>query len=260
MPGRHGLKTVAVLAVLLAVGVTGSARAADLLVFAAASTTNAIQEVNSLFRKSSGKSAVASFGSSGTLARQIENGAPAHIFISAHLDWIGHLERLKVIVPVGGRALFANSLALIEPGRSGAPLVLKKGLSIRERLGDGRLAIADPAHTPAGRYARATLKALALWRDLASRTIRTRDVRAALALVERGEAPLGIVYTTDAAISRKVRMVAVFPPKLHPPIRYYAAIVQETDSPLARRYLAFLRTPPARAVFRRIGFDVDGPE
>lgn len=237
------------------------ARAADVLVFAASSVTNAIQDINALYGKTGhGKTgrgtAAAAFGSSGMLARQIENGAPAHILISANYDWINYLSRRLLIHPQDMRTLMTNSLVLIAPADSTIKLTAKHGFPLLEKLRGGRLAIADPAHTPAGAYAKAALTALGVWDTVARRTARGHNVREALALVERGGAPLGIVYATDAKISRNVRIVAPIPAKYHAPIRYAAALIAGRKTSAALRYFAFLASDEAKAVFRKHGFVV----
>lgn len=232
------------------------ARAADVLVFAASSTTNAIQEVNALYAKTGNATAAAAFGSSGMLARQIKGGAPANILISANYDWIAYLSRRLLIHPQDMQTLMTNSLVFIAPTDSTVALSVEPGLPLLEKLGGGRLAIADPGHTPAGAYAKSALTSLGVWDAVARRTARGHNVREALALVERGGAPLGIVYATDAKISRNVRIVAAIPAKYHAPIRYAAAPIAGRKTPAAMRYFAFLASAEAKAVFRKHGFTV----
>lgn len=236
------------------------ARAANVLVFAASSTTNAIDELNSLYAERGHGTALASFGSSGIMARQIENGAPADIFVTADETWLDHLTRLDLVKPGGGVALARNRLVLIAPRGSRLRIKIRYAFPLAGKLGDGRLAIADPGHTPAGRYAKHALTTLGVWRELSRRAARTNNVRETLALVERGEAAAGIVYATDAAISRRVRTVATFPEASHPPIRYRAAIVTGRATADVKRYFEFLSSDPAAKVFLRHGFLVDPPE
>lgn len=237
---------------------TGAAPAADILVFAASSTTTALRAVNAHYRRTGGGEVAATFGSSGALARQIvSGGAPAHIVISANPRWSHYMGVRRVIDLSEMKGLLTNRLALIAPADSKLQLQIAVGFPLRQALADGRLAIGDPRHVPAGEYAMNALKSLRVWKDVESLTVRTRDVRAALALVERGEVPLGIVYTTDAAISKKVRTVAVIPENLHHPIRYAAAIVVYNKTSAAKRYFDFLWSEPAQSIFRHHGFDVD---
>ena len=245
---------------MLVVGalLSAPARGADVLVFAAASTTTALNAVNDHYRRTGAGDVAATFGSSGALARQIASGgAPAHVVISAHPKWTHYLLTRRVIHPSQMRGLLANRLALVAPVDSTLQLEIEPGFPLGDALAGGRLAIGDPRHVPAGEYAMNALKSLKVWKSISSLTVRTRDVRAALALVERGEVPLGVVYRTDAAISRRVRTVAVFPEKLHHPVRYDAALVFYNRSEAANRYFAFLWSEPAQAIFRDHGFDVD---
>lgn len=235
----------------------GIAAAKGVLVFAAASTTNALEEVNRLFEARGGGRAVASFASTGILARQIEHGAPADLILSANVMWMDYLAGRGFLVDGTRGDLFGNRLALIAPADSTLDIEIAPGFALAQRIDGGRLAIADPGHTPAGMYAKRALTALGVWPALARRTARANSVREALVLVERGEAPAGIVYATDAKISRKVRIVSLFPVTSHSPIRYQAAIVAGRDTAAARRYRAFLESTAAVAVFRKHGFLVD---
>lgn len=230
-------------------------RAADhLTVLAAASLTDALRDCDALYAKRSGVAVTESFASSSTLARQIEAGAPAQIFISADTKWMNYLVQKGLIATEA--PLVGNALALVAPVES--PLgarTIDSRINWARLLGpDGRLALGDPDHVPAGIYASEALQALGAWAQLEPRLARAEDVRGALAFVERGDAPLGIVYVTDARASAKVKIVAVFPPQTHSPIVYPAGIVKGFDTPAAEKYYAFLRGPAARAVFVRYGF------
>lgn len=258
MAGVSSRVFVSIIALAAAVGFSPGARGADVLVFAASSTTNAIEEVNALFNRAGPRRAVAAFGSSGMLARQIENGAPAHILVSANRPWIDYLVKRRLLADRARAVLFTNRLALIAPAGSALDIEIAPGFPLARKLGDGWLAIADPGHTPAGSYAKAALVSLGVWSKVARRTARGLNVREALARVERGEAAAGIVYRTDAMLTAKVRLVALFPADLHPPIFYEAARIAGRDTPAARRYFAFLTSPTAKTVFRRFGFSVDG--
>lgn len=248
--------TALLLAVLLCLG-GGAARAAQgrLLVFAAASTTNALSEVGRAFGKQTGVKVVNSFASSSTLAKQIERGAPAEVYLSADLKWMDYLQKAGAIEKDSRVDLLRNRLVLIAP--AGSPLgrlKVDRRLRLGALLGDGHLAIGDPGHVPAGIYAKQALQSLGIWPRVREKVAAAANVRAALALVETGEAPLGVVYATDAAISRRVKVLGRFPRDSHPPIVYPVAVVRDHDTPAARRYLKFLRTPRAAAVFRKYGF------
>jgi molybdate transport system substrate-binding protein len=234
------------------------AHAADaVLVFAAASTTEAVEAAIARYREDTGAEVTASFAASSTLARQIETGAPADIFLSANVAWVDYLEDEGLILPESRRDLLGNRLVLVAPADSKVEVAMGPDLALAQLLGDGRLAIGDPDHVPAGRYARAALESLGLWAEVEARTVRAPDVRAALALVARGETPLGIVYATDVAVCGSCRTVAAFPASSHPPIRYPLALVAGRASPAARAFYAFLASPAAAEIFARHGFAVD---
>ncbi len=234
-----------------------AARAADVLVFAAASTTNALAEVNRAYQAAGGVRVATSFASSGMLARQIDNGAPADLFVSANTEWIDYLARRGRLAAGLRRKLLRNRLAVVAPLGSTARLEIGPGMALMRVLGGGRLAISDPRHVPAGRYTKSALTALGVWNDVAARTAVGNSVREALMLVERGEAPLGVVYATDAAASAKVRVVATFPAQSHSPITYWAAVVAERARPAVTAYFRHLGSRAATQVFRRHGFQVD---
>ena len=232
------------------------ARAGDVLVFAAASTTDALNAIIGAYSKAGG-TAKASYGSSSTLARQIANGAPADIFISADQKWMDYIAERKKVAVGSRRDLLRNTLVLIAPITNKAALKIAPGFGIAAALGDGRLAIGDPDHVPAGIYAKQALTHLGVWDRIAAKTARTQDVRAALALVERGETPFGIVYSTDAKASTKVRVVDTFPRDSHAPIVYPAALIAGHDTPEAKRFFAFMTSSDAVRIFGQFGFVVD---
>lgn len=232
---------------------------ADVTVFAAASLQGALNENVRRFEAGGGKRVALSYAASSALARQIERGAPADIFISADPDWMDYLAGKRLIRPDTRVSLLTNSLALIAPAHSRVALEIAPGFGLAAALGPRRLALADIDAVPAGKYARAALESLGVWKDVAPRIIRTVNVRAALAFVARGEAPLGIVYRTDALAEPKVRIVAEFPPRLHPAIVYPAALVASSRAPAAASLLNYLGSPPARAVWRRHGFGAGEP-
>lgn len=238
-------------------GGSAAAKTGGVLVFAAASTAEAVNAVGVLYAKRHRVQARTVFAASGALARQIANGAPAGVYLSANRKWMDWLAAKNAIVKNSRRDLFGNRLVLVVPRNSTLKIDIAPGFQLAERLGNGRLAVADPAHVPAGIYARQALIKLGAWKKVGRRAARARDVRAALALVERGEAAAGIVYATDARISRKVRIAGTFPRGSHRPITYTVALVRGRDDEAARRFLTFLTSPPALAVFARHGFLVE---
>lgn len=231
-----------------------SPRAETVTVFAAASTADAMGEAIVLYNETENGSVRASFAASSTLARQIENGAPADLYLSASLRWMDYLSERGLIAASSRRRLMGNRLVLVAPRDSTLEIVPAPGFRLAEALGEGRLAMGDPDHVPAGIYGRQALEALGVWERVEPRIARTGDARAALALVARGEAAAGIAYATDAAISDAVRVVAEFPADSHAPVSYEAALVAGRESVAAERFLAFLASGPARRVFRRHGF------
>ena len=228
-----------------------AAHAQQPLVFAAASLKNALDEVAAM---SPAKPTI-SYGASSALAKQIEAGAPAQVFVSADLDWMDYLEQRKLLRAGTRRNLLGNKLVLIAPAASATKAQIAPGFPLAQLLGNGRLATADPAHVPAGKYTKAALEKLGVWDSVANRLAPAETVRAALALVARGEAPLGTVYSTDAAAEPKVRVVAQFPDGLHAPIVYPMALTSSAP-PLgvAADFLALLASPAARHVFEKHGF------
>ncbi len=235
-----------------------TARADNLLVFAAASTKNAVDDIITAYAAQGGGDKVeASYASSSDLAKQIENGAPAGVYISADTKWADYLAERNLIAADGRVDLLGNSIVLVVPKGSGLTADLADPGSLAAALGDERLAMGDPDHVPAGRYGKAALESLGSWASVEDQVARAKDVRAALALVERGEAAAGIVYGTDAAISDKVDVAATFPASSHPEIVYPVMLVAEQDSEAARRFYAFLAGPDAREVFVRYGFTIN---
>ncbi len=230
------------------------ARADAPVVLAAASLQEALGAVADAWVKQKHVRPVISFAGSSALARQIEAGAPADLFISADEEWMDYLEKRSLLAPGTRKVIAGNRLVLIAPSDSKVTLKIAKGFPLARALGSGRLAMADPAGVPAGRYGRAALEALGVWAAVEPRVVRSENVRAALALVERGEAPFGIVYATDAAASRKVRVVGVFPASSHASIRYPAARLKTAKADEASAFLAFLTSREAKAIFARHGF------
>lgn len=231
------------------------ARAAEQTIFAAASLTDALGDVGTLWVAAGHAPFRAVFAASSTLARQVEQGAPATLFASADAKWMDWLAARHLIAADTRRNLLGNRLVLIVPADHPAHLTIAPGADIAGLLGPGgRLATGNPAHVPVGLYAEQALRRLGLWDTLAPRLAGTEDVRAALLLVERGEAPAGIVYATDAAVSARVTVAGTFPADSHDAIVYPFAVTAAGDSPDARALLAFLAGPQARAVFARRGF------
>jgi molybdate transport system substrate-binding protein len=220
------------------------------LVFAAASLRNALDDAALGF---SGPRPVISYAGSSSLAKQIERGAPASIFISADRDWMNYVQQLGLLEPGTRRDLLGNRLVLVAPRGSTVKLEIAPGMPLLRALGGGRLALGDPYHVPAGKYARAALESLGLWDSVKAHVAATENVRIALALVARGEAPLGVVYETDAREEPGVRVVGRFDASLHPPIVYPMALLKGAP-PAARAFTAYLRGDRARAVFRQHGF------
>ena len=224
------------------------------LVLAAASLQEAMSDAADAWARAGHPRPRVSFAASSALARQAIAGAPADLFVSAHQQWMDAAERAGALRS-GSRADFlGNRLVLVAPRASHARLLLGRRGALTRALGPGRLAMADPDSVPAGKYGRAALEALGEWRTVAPRVVRAENVRAALALVERGAAPLGVVYATDARASARVRVVGVFPPAGHPPIRYPLALLKAGRSPDAAGFRAFLLSPRGRAIFARHGF------
>lgn len=246
---------VGALALFLTAGV---AKAQEVVIFAAASTANAVSDLAKLFEADGRGKVIASFAASSTLAKQIEQGAPAHLFLSADTKWADYLADRGLIATATRCDLLTNRLALVAPADSTLAVTIAPGFDLARPLGDGRLATGDPDHVPVGGYAKQALQALGAWRDVEPRLARADSVRAALAMVERGEVPLGIVYSTDAAISPQVRTLAVFPADSHSPVVYPLAMVAGDVPPAATAFYEFLKSPAAAAVFRRYGFQVNG--
>ena len=234
------------------------ARTQTITVFAAASLTDAMKDIADLWVQTGQQAPRLSFASSSTLARQIEQGAPANIFASADELWMDDLARRGLIVGNTRHDLLGNDLVLVVPANRPVHLDIGPVFDLPALLGpDGRLAVGDPAHVPAGLYAEQALRKLGLWDSVATRLAGAPNVRSALLLVERGEVPAGIVYRTDAAVSKAVMIAGVFPDGSHAPITYPFAVTTAGDTPPARAFLAFLSTPAAREVWVRRGFKLE---
>ena len=223
-------------------------------VFAAASMKNAIDNINAAFTKATGVRVVASLAASSVLAKQIEQTAPADVFASADLEWMDYVEQKKLIKGGTRVNLLGNKLVLIAPKDSKiGDVTIGQGFDLAKLAGDGRIAVADVRAVPAGKYAKAALEKLGGWAAAEPKLASAENVRAALALVGRGEAPLGIVYETDAKVEKNVKIVGYFPEDSHPPITYPVALTANAK-PEAAQYLAFLRSGLAKTVFETYGF------
>jgi len=233
-----------------------SAQAASVTIFAAASLKEALDEQATAFEARGGDKIVISYAASNALARQIEAGAGADVFISADLDWMNYLDERRLIAPETRANLLRNTLVLVAPAASRSALKIAPKFDLGGALGNEKLAMANPDSVPAGKYGKNALESLGVWGNVAPKVVRADNVRAALMLVSRGEAPYGIVYATDAFADKGVRIVDTFPADTYPPIVYPAAIVAASQSPAARPLLDYLRSAGARAVWRKHGFEI----
>lgn len=224
------------------------------LVLAAASLQEALGEAATAWTAKRHARPVISFAGSPALARQIEAGAPADLFISADEEWMDHVAGKGLIRPSSRVSFLSNQLVLIVPAASNARLPITRGFPLARALGNGRLAMADPDSVPAGKYGKASLSSLGVWPSVQSKVARAENVRAALALVERGAAPFGIVYATDARASARVRVIGTFPAGSHPPITYPIAVLRTSTNPEAEAFRRFLISREGKAIFARRGF------
>ncbi|GAC1306181.1 MAG: molybdate ABC transporter substrate-binding protein [Steroidobacteraceae bacterium] len=235
---------------------SGAAAARDeppVLVFAAASLTNVLQELGAAFTKQSSIRVNLSFAASSALARQIENGTPADVFFSADVEWMDYLQKRNLIQPASRHDVVGNRLVLITAVDSPIKLKIEPHFKLLAALADGRLATGDPDAVPAGRYAKAALTTLGVWSDVADHLARADSVRAAMLFVDRGEAPLGIVYQTDALVDKKVRVIDVFPQGSHAPIVYPIAL-SRVARPEASKFIAYVLGPAGAMAFKAYGF------
>ena len=234
------------------------AQGGELVVFAAASLKNALDAINAQWQKETGKKASISYGASPTLAKQIEQAAPAQMFISADLDWMNYLARKNLIKPETRSNLLGNRIVLIAHKDKAQPIDIKPGFDLAKALGDGRLLMANVDSVPAGKYGKAALEKLGVWSSVSGKLAQAENVRAALLLVSRGEAPLGIVYQTDAAADPNVRIVGTFPEDTHPPIIYPIALTANGSHPDATAFLDYIKSAKAKPLFEAQGFTVLG--
>jgi molybdate transport system substrate-binding protein len=227
----------------------------QITVFAAASLKNAIDDANAAFTKATGVKVTASYAASSALAKQVEQGAPADIFISADLQWMDYVGERKLIKPDTRVNLLGNRLVLIAPADSKiTSMTIGQGFDIAKLAGSGRIAVADVNAVPAGRYAKAALEKLGAWAAAEPKLAQAENVRATLAFVARDETPIGIVYETDAKAEPKVKIIGGFPDSSYPPVTYPAAATAATTKQSVPQYLHFLRSPAAKAIFEKYGF------
>ena len=250
---RAALALVATFAAMAPLPASARAGSPSVTVFTAASLKDAMDAVLQAFTARTKISGKASYGASSVLARQIEQGAPADVFVSADADWMDYLAQRKLIAASTRRNLISNHLALIAPSDSRVTLVIAPGMPLAAALGADRLAVAGP-DVPAGKYARASLTALRVWGSVEGKLARAENVRSALAFVARGETPLGIVYDTDAYLEPRVRVVGLFPDSSHPPIVYPIALVAGSRSAGAAAFVHFAESAEAKTIFARFGF------
>jgi len=231
-----------------------AAQPAGPVVLAAASLQESLTAAAAVWVSKGHPRPVISFAGSPALARQIELGAPADLFISADEPWMDYVAAKGLLAPRTRVSFLGNSLVLIAPASSRVRLAIGPRFALAGALGGGRLAMADPASVPAGKYGKAALERLSVWPSVSNKVARAENVRAALLLVERGEAPFGIVYATDARASNRVRVVGTFPASSHPPITYPVARLSRSTNPEAEGFRRFLISDAGKAVFRRFGF------
>ena len=246
-------KVAGLAAVLLAVGMPqtpAQAQGGDVVVFAAASLKNALDAINAQWQKETGKKATISYASSPALAKQIEQGAPAQMFISADLDWMDYVAQKNLIKPDTRSNLLGNRIVLIAPKDKAQPIEIKAGFDLAKVIGDGRLSMANVDSVPAGKYGKAALEKLGVWASVSSKIAQAENVRAALLLVSRGEAPAGIVYQTDAAADANVKIIGTFPEDTHPPIIYPIALTASATHPDAAAFLGVYQVGQGQAALR----------
>jgi molybdate transport system substrate-binding protein len=234
-----------------------SAEPAKITIFAAASLKNALDAAAAKWHADTGNDTAISYAASSTLAKQMENGAPADMFISADLDWMNYVQERKLIDEKSRVNLLGNKLVLVVPADSKTDVKIEPGFPLAKLLGTGKLAMGEPNSVPAGKYGKAALTKLGAWDAVADHVASAESVRAALLLVSRGEAPYGVVYQTDAAADKGVRIAGVFPPDSYPAIIYPIAVTAKA-SPAAATFEAFLRSAAAAPFFTAQGFTVLG--
>jgi molybdate transport system substrate-binding protein len=227
---------------------------APVLIFAAASLSNVVDELGHSFSASTGIQVKSSYEASSALAKQIEAGAPADVFFSADTEWVDYLERRGLLKSGSRRNVVANRLVLIAPLDSHVQLRIGPQFDLARAIGSGKLATGDPDSVPAGKYAKAALEKLGVWSAISSHIVPAENVRSALAFVARGEAAFGIVYATDARAENRVKVVDVFPESTHPPITYPIALSTGAGADAAR-FVAFVTSAAGSNIFRKYGFE-----
>ena len=246
-----------VLAIFFTVLMTTSSLAADKInVFAAASLKNALDAVNASWKAETAKEAILTYAASNALAKQIEAGAPADVFLSADLTWMKYLTDKSLITQGSDVKLLGNEIVIVAKKDSKIELKIENGFKLADAVGDGKLAMANVESVPAGKYGKAALEKLGAWASVEGKVAQSENVRAALKLVDLGEAPLGVVYATDAKADAAVRVVATFPADSHAPIIYPAGIVAASKNADAAEFLKYLQSDKAKAIFEAQGFVV----
>ena len=244
------------LAMAATVAPLAHAQSSGLVIFAAASLKNALDDIAAGWKESGRPAPRISYAASSALAKQLEQGAPADLFISADTDWMDYVEKKDLIQKDTRVNLLGNKIVLIAPRDSRATVDVKQGFDLAKALADGKLAMANVDSVPAGKYGKAALEKLGAWDGVKGSIAQAENVRAALLLVARGEANLGIVYSTDAAAEPNVKIVGTFPASSHPPIIYPAALTKSAKSPDAKAFLDLLKSTKARPAFEKQGFEV----
>src|SRR5262245_6921727 len=235
---------------------SGHAQGRDLVIFAAASLKNALDAINAQWQKETGKKALISYASSSALAKQIEQGAPAQMFISADLDWMDYVAQKTLIKPETRSNLLGNRIVLIAPKDKAQSIEIRPGFDLAKVLGDGRLSIANVDSVPAGKYGKAALEKLGVWPSVSNKIAQAENVRAALLLVSRGEAPLGIVYQTDAAADTNVKIIGTFTEDSQTQMIYPIALTANANHPDAASFLDYIKSAKAKPLFEAQGFTV----
>jgi molybdate transport system substrate-binding protein len=247
------------LAAAMSLAVPGATAQEKVTVFAAASLKNALDDVNAAWKADTGKQAQISYESSGTLAKQIESGAPADIFVSADLKWMSYVSDKNLTKKDSEVKLLGNQIVLVAPKDSTLTATIGPDFDLAGLLGDGRLAIGDVKSVPAGTYAKAALEKLGVWASVESKVAQAANVRAALKLVATGEAALGIVYATDAVAEPNVKVIGTFPEDSHPAIVYPAAILADSKNADAEAFFKYMQSPKAKQLFEKQGFTFLAP-
>lgn len=244
--------------VALSFSLAAQAQAEDVVVFAAASLTNALNDIAANFTAKTGNKIIPSYAASSALAKQVEQGAVAQVFASADLKWVDYLQDKKLINPDTRFHLLGNTLVMIAPSDSKLDkLDITPKTDIAKLAGNGKIATGNPDSVPVGLYFKQAMEKAGQWKDVEPKIARADSVRAALALVERGEVPFGIVYETDAAVSKKVKIVGSFPGTMHDPIIYPFALIAGQEKPAAKAFLEYLKSNEAKGVFARYGFKIN---